>query len=484
MSSYLMIAVVSALLVVAGRLPALRMLRSLALPFGLLAVTASWLALVEGIDLEGTFWASAAETAFLVVLGYLAGRVLVLLVFDWMLVRRMGLPVPHLARDVASLVIQLAVIGTVLKVVLNIELTALFATSAVITVIIGLSLQQTLGNLLAGIAVAWEGRLKPGDWVRVGDMTGEVTEPGWRSIVLQTVLDERVVIPNAKLTEERITLLGSGRNPVALEVSLSVSYSVPPDAVQRVLMEVLRGLPDGVAEPAPEVLTRELADNGILYVCRVWTRTPWRDSRLRSNLLTRAYSALTREGMEIPFPQRTVHMASPAKPVDRTAVIQGALERCDLFRGLPGEAVASVAGDSRLLRFAPGEPVVREGDGSNAMYAIVSGEADVSQRGAGADAVVGRLAAGQAFGEVAFLTGRPRAATIRAVGPLSVVEIDAQGLRGLVAGAPELAEELARRVAAHDRAASEAAARVSGKPAPGRITVADLLGSILRRFGR
>lgn len=484
MSGYLVVALLSAVLILLGRLRFLKVLRALALPLVGLAASAIGLVLVEALHLEGTAWASAADIAFLVVLGYLAGRLLLMLVFDWILVRRMGLEVPRLGRDVLSLVIHFAVIATVLKLVLGLEVGALFATSAVITVIIGLSLQQTLGNLLAGIALAWEGRLKRGEWLQLGEVVGEVVEPGWRSIVLRTVLDERVVIPNSRLTEELVTLLGNGRRPVGIEVDLSVSYDTPPDQVHRALHDVLRDLPAVVGDPAPQVLTRELGDNGIVYTCRAWSTTPWSDLRFRSELLTRAYAALGRAGMEFPFPQRTLHVARRRPPADPRRRIRAALEGCDLFRGLPESSLDLLAESSRLLRFAPGEAVVREGEVSTAMYAIATGSVQVSQRRAGGDTVVGRLDAGRVFGEVAFLRGSPRLATVSATGSLEVVEIGEETLRDLLQQAPELAEELARRVAGHERSTEEAAAADADAPKVGRLAVAELLGAIWRRFGR
>jgi CRP-like cAMP-binding protein len=270
---------------------------------------------------------------------------------------------------------------------------------------------------------------------------------------------------------------------VGVETDLSVSYDVPPDEVHRVLRGVLRDLPGAVTEPAPQVLTRELADNGIVYTCRAWTTTAWSDLRFRSELLTRAYAALGRARMEIPFPQRTVHVAPRRRPADPRPRLRAALEACDLFRGLPESSLELLAAASRLLRFAPGEAVIREGEGSTAMYAIASGSVEVRQRRGNGDAVVGVLDTGHAFGEVAFLRGSRRLATVAATAPLEVVEIGEEALRLVLQQAPELAEELAQRVAAHERSTEEVAAIDIGAPREGRTAVADLLGAIWRRFG-
>jgi hypothetical protein len=181
----------------------------------------------------------------------------------------------------------------------------------------------------------------------------------------------------------------------------------------------------------------------IEYECRLWTARPWQVNDLRSEYLTRAWAALDRVGMEIPFPQRTVQFAAPAQAVDTVAQRAGAIATTKVFSGLPGEAVDRLAGRSRRLRFAPGEAIVREGEASRALYVIADGEAVVTAAGR----EIGRLAAGEVFGEMAFLTGEPRRATVRAQGSLAVVEVDSAALTALLEEHRELADELAHRMA-------------------------------------
>lgn len=481
MTVYLAVAAVSALLVALGRLPALKLFRATALPFACLAFASLGLVAVGLLEVEGSTWETALDVAFLASLAYLVGQVTMLLFFDWFLIRRVGLPVPRLVRDVVSLAVQVALIATVLKAVLGLQLTGLVATSAAITVIIGLSLQQTLGNLLAGIAIAWEGRVRPGEWVRLGDVQGLVVEPGWRSVVLRTTLDERIVIPNSRLTEERITVLGDGRTEVGLEVEIGVAYASPPDEVQRVLRPVLAEVPGVASDPAPQVLTHAMADSAIVYRCRFWTQRPWQAAGLRSEVLTRAHAALARAGMEIPYPQRTVHMAPPQAAVDHQPAIRRALELAELFRELDPAPQAALTGASRLLRFASGEAIVRQGEDSTALYLVVRGEVEVERELATGREVIARLGPGHTFGEVAFLRGVPRIATVRAASPLEVLEVDTEALREMLAEAPEVAAQLAQRVEVLERGAAEAdeAAEAASRPASTSI-----LADILRRFGR
>ncbi len=263
-----------------------------------------------------------------------------------------------------------------------------------------------------------------------------------------------------------------------MPIRLGVSYRVAPDRAKAVLGEVASGMSEVVTRPAPRILVVEYADSAIVYECRLWTQRPQLRNEIVDTFLTNAWSALARAGMEIPFPQRTLHFAQAAPESDSPRQRAAAFERSVLFAGLPAAATEALAAHSRLLRFAPGEPVVREGDASRALYVIADGAAKV-ERGS---KVIGDLVRGELFGEMAFLTGEPRAATVRADGALSVVEVDSAALGTVLADIPNLVDELAARMARR-QAELEAAGRTETGIQPRRGLVGMLRASLLRLVG-
>jgi CPA1 family monovalent cation:H+ antiporter len=131
---------------------------------------------------------------------------------------------------------------------------------------------------------------------------------------------------------------------------------------------------------------------------------------------------------------------------------RSALAECELFHELSDAALDNLADGSRLYRFAPGEPAIRTGDTSTALFAIASGRATVSQDGRR----IAILGPGDFFGETAFLSGEPRTATVRAAGePIEVVEIDESSLKALLEDHPELADHLAEKMAARQLEAEQ-----------------------------
>jgi small-conductance mechanosensitive channel/CRP-like cAMP-binding protein len=456
---YLLVGALCFLLLGFGRLVRSHVLRRLtgALVFLGVASLSQWAVVTSGV---GGRWEEWASVIVLLAFGYLTARLLLLVLFEWLLAQRMGVVVPRLARDVAALLLYLLTAAVVLRYALGMDVGTILGSAALLTVVVGFALQETLGALLAGLALTWEQRFEDGHWVEVDGITGEVEELGWRSLVLRTRLGERVLIPNSVVARARVRLLGDGDQVVAVPVRLGVAYGVPPHAVKEVLRRVAADLPMVLADPPPQVLVRELADSAVVYECRLWTRTPWLAADLTDALYTRAHAALGRAGMEIPFPQRTVHLVKGRPAEDPVRMRSRALARCVLFTGLPEDAVELLASTAHWQVYAPGEAVVREGEASRALYVVARGEAVVVH---GAKEIA-RVGEGEVFGEMAFLSGAPRSATVRASGELAVVEVDSEALRSLLVERADLTEELANRMASRQQelAARDALAGQAG----------------------
>ena len=457
------LAVFTLILAVTVRAAHLVKIRSLTLPLVLtsLAAIAHLLTTTLPIDQQ---WEQWTTVVLVLTAGFLVARAILLLVFEWILGRRMGVVVPRLVQDVAALIFYVTLAAVLLR-NLGVEITGLIATSAVITVVIGLALQQTLGNLFAGMVLAWEQRLPTGAWIELENQIGRIQETGWRSLVVRTRLGKRILVPNSDVAAARISLLGQGEFPVAVPVRLGVAYGVPPDAAKVVFQKVAVDTSHVLADPRPQILTAEFADSAVVYECRLWTEKPWLRDDITDDFLTQAHAALNRAGMEIPFPQRTLHRAVRREASDSLERRTLALAAGRLFADLSDEALAALASHSRLLRFAPGETVVREGEASSALFLVVSGAASVHRD----RHEISKIFAGEVFGEMAFLTGSPRTATVSAGTKfLEVVQIDTAALRNLLANHPEMADKLAQRMAER---------RVDGE------TARDETGAIFRSAG-
>jgi len=457
-----------------GRLLRSQVVRRVAggLAFLAVAAAAQW---VVRTARAGGHWDEWAAAIVLLALGYLVMRLVLLLVFEWLLIRRFDLKVPRLARDLVGLVLYLLLAAAILRAALGLEVGTLLNSAALLTVVVGFALQETLGTLLSGLALTWEQKLVAGSWIEIDGIVGEVQELGWRSLVLRTTLGERVMFSNSQVARTRVRILGEGALAVAVPVRIGVTHEAAPHAVKEVLGQVAADLPLVLAHPAPRILVHEFADSAVVYECRLWTREPWRAADVTDEFLTRAHAALARADMEIPFPQRNIRMVEAKAGEDRVAMGLEALESCDLFAGLPESALKLLAGTARWQEFAPGEAVVREGDASRALFVIARGGAVVQRGGQ----EIARVGAGEVFGEMAFLSGEPRTATVRADSALAVVEVDSQALGALLFHQNELAVELADRMAVRQQELAAHEARAGGASERKSLT-----GFLLERLQR
>lgn len=182
---------------------------------------------------------------------YLLVELLETLVVHYWLSERKGVRVPAVLRHVVLVILYLAVGLSIIGSVTGVNLVPILATSTVLTVVLGLALQDTLGNLLAGLALHFERPFNMGDWVLIDGVEGEIVHLGWRSTRLRTLGDDIVALPNAAIARGRIQNFyapdpRTGRR-IELLVSLDARASTVDEAVARAAQRVARILP----EPKP-----------------------------------------------------------------------------------------------------------------------------------------------------------------------------------------------------------------------------------------
>ena len=143
-----------------------------------------------------------AQAAFVAAVGIGAARTLLVLFVDYRLRDRQRAGVSAIVRDVGSVLVYFFIILLVLRFTLDINLASLVATSAVLTAIVGLALQDVLGSVISGLVLELEDPFGPEDWVRVGAFEGQVVETGWRTTRIRTRVNEVVTLPNTYLARE------------------------------------------------------------------------------------------------------------------------------------------------------------------------------------------------------------------------------------------------------------------------------------------
>ena len=404
----------------------------------------------------GSSLASALSFVALLALLLGLGRILGLLVLEVLLNRKLQRPLPTILRDIGQgLVYLLLVLGALRA--LGFDPGSILTTGAVVTAVIGLSLQETLGNLVAGLSIQVQRPFEVGDWVSFDSEKkhiGRVVEINWRATRVHTLDDVEVIVPNGLLAKVPIVNYTKPTKASRRSVFVSVAYEVPPRRVHAVLMEAVRDAPGVLPEPPPNIVTNAFADSGIEYWIRFWTDEFDRRDGVDGGVRDRIYYALHRAGFAIPFPQRTVHLnqisdeTRAREDEDRIAKRQRALANVDILRVLDATVLRRLAALATVRLFSPGEIIVRQDEEADELFIIERGTVAVLlERTRKESSEVTRLGPGQFFGEMALVTGEKRQATVRAVTECELMVIGHGPFHDVLADSPNLVKELSRVLA-------------------------------------
>lgn len=371
------------------------------------------------------------------------------------------------------------VIGLFAAVALAVLQERVFAATAAGAVVVGLALQDTLGNFFAGLAIQTDKPFSVGHWVHVHGADGLVTEITWRATKIRTKSGNFVVVPNSLLSKDAIINYSEPTLDTRLEIEVGVSYDVPPNRVKETILAALRDEPL-ISKGMPlEVLLVDFGDSAIVYRVRFWLADFAADERLKDAVRTAIYYAFGRAGIVIPFPIRTVIMKEPPPASDAVAEAEAALAHVPIFAELTPEQRTQVARAAHREVYGAGESIVRQGDQGASMFVLVSGEAAVLVGDTRQE--VARLRSGGVFGEMSLLTGAPRSATVKAARDCDLLEITAEAFRTVVLAHPVALEQVTRAAARRQAELDEA--RANGA----RVSVTEheeSLLDIVRRFFR
>jgi small-conductance mechanosensitive channel/CRP-like cAMP-binding protein len=355
----------------------------------------------------------------------------------------------------------------------------IFATTAVGAVVIGFALQDTLGNLFAGLAIQIEKPFRVGHWVTIAGTDGAVTEVTWRATKLRTKAGNLMIVPNSVVAKETITNYSEPTQETRLDVEVGASYDATPNEVKTVIREALRDEPLIVRNREPDVLLIDFAASAITYRVRVWTTDFSADMIVRDRVRSLIYYAFRRHGINIPYPIQ-VQLSDLPAAFDGTSIVgPDVLDAVSIFAALNADQRGRLLQGTRALVFGAGESIVREGARGSSMFLLLRGDAIVTL--ARTSGEVARLRDGDFFGEMSLLTGEPRTATVTAATDCRVLEVGVEAFRRAAVADPGIIELVTAAVATRrseldlHRATRSAAAAPQEAPQTFLVRVKDFL---------
>lgn len=367
--------------------------------------------------------------------------------FDVIFQRRKSREAPALLRFLLSIIAYPLLLLPIISGVLKKDLSGVLATSAVVSVIIGLALQDTLGNFFAGISIHIEQPFHIGDAILVGNLIGKVESVTWRTTSIRTNNNTIITFPNSKVAREPIEIFPYG-NLNRRVVQFPAPYSVSPEKIIPLVQEAVRAMPNVASERMPIVRIAAFADSSITYEVLYWVIdymwTPDMDAKIRE----RIWYLYSRNSIDIPFPHRQIINPERTLPEGPKFNFEEILDSVEIFDPLSAEEKQEIIKGLGRYLYAPGEVVLRRGDTGSSMFVICQGKAEVRVPANNGDFhVVAVLDKGQFFGEMALFTGEPRMANVNAVEELELIEIRKEQIEPLLNRNNQLAEAFSNKIA-------------------------------------
>ncbi len=204
----------------------------------------------------------------------------------------------------------LMVIGfTIILQFLGVDLSALTIIASALGVGVGFGLQNITNNFVSGIIILFERPIKIGDRIEVGSVSGDVIKISMRSTTVLTNDNISIIVPNSEFISSTVINWSHTDRNVRFNIPVGVSYKSDPEMVKNILMKVAANNDGVLKSPAPDVLFNEYGDNSINFILRVWTSNfITQPLVLKSQLYYSAFEKFKEHGIEIPFPQRDVHI--------------------------------------------------------------------------------------------------------------------------------------------------------------------------------
>ncbi len=425
-----------------------RFVRTWVVPLVALSLFMRWVVLLPGTSLwvrltDTLFWA----TAIVAIMGAVNN-----LVFESARPGTWQSKVPRLLRDLLRLLLAAIGLAIVYSLVWGREIEGAIAALGVTSIVVGLALQEPLGNLFSGLMLLMERPFEVGETIEVGSVSGEVKEINWRSAHIEALGGAIQVVPNSTLNKETILNFSRPR-PNRMElIDVGFSFQDPPYKVRQALLELLLQTDGVLKSPKPIVATLSYGELGVKY--RLVYRTTEKDRwPVKNELVTRIWYMAKRHGFTMPYPVHVVlqhQQESPFRPAQPEAA-----DLLGEFPRLP-EIPPEDRARTRPLTFGAGEKLFDEGDDLDGVYFVLSGAVSLQMIRDGQASEIATIQAGEFCGETG-MHGH-QAADMRAVAleDTAVVLIAPDVVRHLFEASPRLARETGFTLEVHRKALQSA----------------------------
>jgi small-conductance mechanosensitive channel len=246
--------------------------------------------------------------------------------------RRRELRFPPLLRNVILGISYAAILLLCVKMLnRDFSLTPLLVTSGVLSLIVGLALQDILGNFLAGVVLTVERPFQIDDWIDTGEYKGRVVGVTWRTTKILTRDNDYLVIPNRRVADATLLNRNSPTAVHQIRLPIGLPYATLPSQADEALLDAARRVPEVLHSPAPQVFLTDFGESSIDYELAFWVDTPDLSYLIANKVRREIFYSLKRFGISVPFPRREVYAHEGEEPAQlwkedyrfRLSVVEG-----------------------------------------------------------------------------------------------------------------------------------------------------------------
>ncbi|MGI9087129.1 MAG: cyclic nucleotide-binding domain-containing protein [Chthoniobacterales bacterium] len=463
--------------------------RRAGVPFGILfqlfCLTLAFYAAIEAYGSKAT-WRGHVGAILVLLSVAVVIAVIDRYLWDYYFQKRRQTVIPRLLRDTVAMCVYLFALLMVLSIGYHAEtqLKGLLAGSGILAIILGFAAQNLLSSLVAGLSLQIERPYRVGDWLRLGEIYGEVMEINWGATKLRTTDAISLHIPNNEIVKQTIVNLNYPSVVHAMRIMVGAHYSVPPNRVKDALSRAVSQAQGVLGEPAPKIFLKDFADSAILYEIKFWMTDHARYNDTCDAVRTNIWYEFKRRRINIPFPIRTLQIERPSSAKERADSLTQArqiLRAEPLFGCLTDAQLDTLVREAEASHFGRGEAVIEEGSAGDSMFVLLRGAAQVSVSKNGSLIRVGVLRQGDCFGEMSLLTGEPRTATVRAEKDCEVLEIEKPVMADLLRSSPECLNQLSALLAQR-KMETEGIVKEASVPEDRAVTEREYTATFLKRL--
>jgi len=387
------------------------------------------------------------------------------ILIGWHAHRHREFPLPKVLHSLVLAVFYLSILFLILNGTLGLDITPFLATSAILTMILGLAFQGVLSNILAGMSLHFTKSFSKNDWIKVGDHEGMVLDTNWRETRIFDRSSNIIVLPNNLVASEKITNFSHPDKKTALTIPVKASYDAPPSDVLNALLEAAKDVPEVLDSPQPEAYVLDYDDFGISYVLKFWIRQFARKNPIKTDVGRLIWYKFKRRNIEIPIPvsDKLGEVIQTFGLRDKKPGVQSEENRNfqDLMRSsflryqegektgellIPVEKIREFASFLVRHRYAPGEHIFKQGEKGETCFILargkIKGEIEYEEKRKKYKSEFA-VEPGGIFGEMSLFTGMPRTATGIVEIESELLEINTEGFSHLLERNPDLADVIA-----------------------------------------